>query len=93
MRVGLRPREPAILELGFHLRPEHRGQGLAHEAAVATIAYAFARADVAALFAGHHPDNAASQRLLARLGFRFRGEVFFPPTGLMHRGYLLERPR
>jgi len=89
---GLTPKDPAagVLELGFHLRPEHQGRGLATEAARAAIAHAFGPVAAAALFAGHHPENAASARLLAKLGFRFTHRERYPRTGLLHPSYRLE---
>ena len=91
--AGLRPyrAEQQIYELGFHLRPEHWGYGLAEEAARAVIAYAFQTLIASALFAGHHPQNAASRRILAKLGFRHTHDELYPPTGLHHQSYLLER--
>ncbi|HLW43519.1 MAG TPA: GNAT family N-acetyltransferase [Candidatus Acidoferrales bacterium] len=89
--AGLRPYklEERIHELGFHLRPEFWGQGLAEEAARVVIAYAFATLHAKALFAGHHPDNTASRHLLEKLGFRFVGTQLYPATGLQHPSYLL----
>lgn len=91
---GLRPYrvEEGVYELGFHLRPEHWGQGYASEAARAAIGYAFDSLGARALFAGHHPRNTASSRLLAKLGFRYTHDEFYPPTGLEHPSYLLESP-
>jgi len=42
-----------------------------------------------ALFAGHHPANAASRRVLAKLGFQFTREELYPATGLRHPSYWL----
>jgi [ribosomal protein S5]-alanine N-acetyltransferase len=88
---GLRPYKPAdrIFELGFHLLPSHWGKGLAVQAGRAVIKYAFTELGATALFAGHHPSNAASQRVLEKLGFHFTHEELYPPTGLMHPSYLL----
>lgn len=90
---GLRPYKPEaqILELGFHLLPAYWGKGLAVEAGRAVIDFAFDVRHATALFAGHHPANAASRRVLEKLGFRFTHEEFYPPTGLMHPSYLLSR--
>lgn len=92
--AGLRPYrlEEQIYELGFHLRRAFWGRALAEEAARAVITFAFETLGAQALFAGHHPANAASQRLLAKLGFRFTHEELYPPTGLKHPSYLLARP-
>ena len=91
---GMRPDSPVpdTPAFGYHLLPEFWGQGLAYEAARAAVDYAFAHLGVRQLFAGHHPQNAGSQRVLAKLGFPFWQEILYPPTGLMHRGYLLCRP-
>jgi RimJ/RimL family protein N-acetyltransferase len=91
--AGLRLYRPdeRIYELGFHLRPEYWGRGLAEEAGSAAAAFAFGTLGAKALFAGHHPANAASRRVLAKLGFRFTHEEFYPPTGMMHPSYLLQR--
>ncbi len=90
---GLRPRpSPAgILELGFLLRPEYWGQGLATEAAQAAAAHAFDVLGAAALFAGHHPANTGSRHVLLKLGFRQTHVEPYPPTGLEHPSYLLSK--
>jgi RimJ/RimL family protein N-acetyltransferase len=56
-------------EVGFLLHPDHWGKGLAHEAMTAVIAHLFATHPLPALTAEVDPRNAASRRLLARLGF------------------------
>jgi ribosomal-protein-alanine N-acetyltransferase len=81
-----------IYELGYHLRREYWGQGLAEEAGRAIVAYSFEGLAVKGLFAGHHPENAASRRVLEKLGFTFTHEEFYPPTGNKHPSYLLMRP-
>jgi RimJ/RimL family protein N-acetyltransferase len=95
---GLRPSERAqpanverLPELGFHLLPGFWGQGLATEAARATIALAFETLGATALFAGHHPQNEGSRRVLDKLGFRKTGTALYPPTGVEHFSYRLER--
>lgn len=81
--------ENRISELGFHLVPEAWGKGLAAEAARAVISYAKAQTDLKALFAGHHPENHASKKLLQKLGFEFQRKEYYEPTGLEHPSYLL----
>jgi RimJ/RimL family protein N-acetyltransferase len=92
--AGLRPYDlvNGIYEFGVHLRPEHWGQGLASEAARAVVDHAFARLHADSLFAGHHPDNRDSQKLLTQLGFKYQRHVFYAPTGLEHPSYLM-RPQ
>jgi RimJ/RimL family protein N-acetyltransferase len=92
---GLRPYRPEekVFEVGFHLRPECWGKGLAAEAANGIIKFAFEELDAHALFAGHHPANVGSKRVLEKLGFRFSHSEFYPPTGLQHPSYILDRPK
>ena len=89
--AGLRPYriEDHILELGFHLRPEYWGHGLAEEAGRLAIEYGFENLGASALFAGHHPANLASRQVLSKLGFRYTHDEIYPPTGELHPSYLL----
>ncbi|MEM9072003.1 MAG: GNAT family N-acetyltransferase [Myxococcota bacterium] len=89
---GLRPWNDTTQELGFHLRPEHWGRGYAREAARRVIRHAFEDRNAARLFAGHHPENQGSQRLLEQLGFRFWKTFFYAPTQREHPSYLLRAP-
>lgn len=88
---GLRPWKPGVPELGFHLRPEFWGRGLAFEAASAVIQLGFTRFGATAIFAGHHPENLASRKLLLKLGFEFAGEEVYPASGMLEPTYLLSR--
>lgn len=60
----------ALPSIGYILHPESWGQGLAAEALGAAIAHVFRTRDVDRLVADVDPRNAASLRLLAKLGFR-----------------------
>jgi RimJ/RimL family protein N-acetyltransferase len=75
-------------ELGFHLVRRCWGKGFAAEAALGVLDYASRRLRLPKVYAGHHPDNRASQRILQKLGFRFLENVFYEPTGLMHPAYV-----
>lgn len=88
---GLRPYrvEAQVFELGFHLCARWWGQGFAQEAAQAVIGFAFRVRGVAGLFAGHHPDNVGSRRLLGELGFRYTHDELYAPTGRYHPSYEL----
>lgn len=57
-------------EVGYILHPDHWGQGVATEALSAVIGHVFATRDAGAITADVDPRNAASLRLLAKLGFR-----------------------
>jgi RimJ/RimL family protein N-acetyltransferase len=61
------------LEIGWRLHPHHWGRGFATEAAARMIDFAWANFPVASLLAVRHPDNTASERVMARLGMRMRG--------------------
>ncbi|MFZ1141914.1 MAG: GNAT family N-acetyltransferase [Candidatus Sulfotelmatobacter sp.] len=91
--AGLRPyrTKERLYELGIHLRRAYWGLGLAMEAARLVIDYGFGTLGAAALFAGHHPNNEASRRLLLKLGFVRTHEERYAPTGLLHPSYLLCR--
>ena len=90
---GLKPRPtPGELELGYYLKPAFWGTGLAVEAARSVVAYAFEVLGTRALFALHHPENLGSGRVLEKVGFAYSHHELYPPTGLMHRGYMLRNP-
>lgn len=87
---GLRPfksEQQHSYEIGFHLRRIYWGQGYAFEAATGVIQYAFAELNADKLYAGHHPQNIGSRKLLSRLGFQYIGDNFYEPTGLYHPSY------
>lgn len=65
-------------DIGFAVLPEHEGQGLAFEAATATLTFARDTFDVRRVLAIATPDNLRSHRLLARLGFESEGQVTLP---------------
>lgn len=90
--AGLRPKAEGLLECGYYFKPAFWGLGLASEAGQAIIDYAFNTLDVETLFAGHHPANAASRRVLEKLGFKLAGEEFYEPSGVIEPTYLLRRP-
>jgi [ribosomal protein S5]-alanine N-acetyltransferase len=86
---GLKPFEENRLEIGFHLLPAFWGSGCAEEAARAVIDFAFGELHAVALFAGHHPENDRSRRLLTKLGFTCIGTHYFARTALDHPWYTL----
>ena len=61
------------LEIGWRLHPDFWQQGLAGEAAARMAAFAFEDLATTELLAVRDPDNAASARVMDRLGMRFRG--------------------
>jgi RimJ/RimL family protein N-acetyltransferase len=93
---GLRPwvytPGEANFEVGFHLVKRCWGKGFATEAALGALEYAWEKMRVSKVYAGHHPDNRASKKILKKLGFAFIGNVFYEPTGLMHPSYVCKAP-
>lgn len=62
-------------ELGYILRRDHWGRGLAKEALTAVIDRAFGTLALHRLEADTDPRNTASRRLLERLGFTLEGRL------------------
>lgn len=69
--LGRDPSNPH--EIGWRLVPRCWGQGLALEAAQAMAGWAFDTLDAPELYAVRDPENAASAKLMERLGMRYRG--------------------
>ena len=93
--AGLQPygRQAGVYELGYHLRSDFWGQGLAKEAAQAVIDFGFGALGAEWLFAGHHPLNRASRKVLLSLGFCYSGEALYPPSGTIEPTYRLMKPQ
>lgn len=89
---GIRPFGDEIVsyEIGVHLRKKYWGLGYAHEAVKAVVDYGFTALKADKLYAGHHPLNKASEKLLTKMGFHYIGNFFYEPTGLYHPSYELE---
>jgi RimJ/RimL family protein N-acetyltransferase len=62
------------VEVGWVVAASQRGQGLATEAAAAAIAYAFDTLGVDEVVAYTSPGNAASLRVMEKVGMTVRGE-------------------
>lgn len=60
---------------GYELAPEATGMGLMREALAAVFAWGFQTLGLNRIEAQVHEDNAASRRLLARLGFAEEGRL------------------
>jgi len=63
------------VDIGFAFLPAHRAQGYAFEAASATLSYARDTLHLPRIVAIVSPENAASIRLLLKLGMRQEGMV------------------
>ncbi len=69
-----------VPDVGFAFLPAHEGQGFATEAAAATLAHARTALGFSRLGAIALPTNAASLRVLGKLGFMDAGRITPPGT-------------
>ena len=72
-----------IMELGYWLSESFWGRGLAAEACRAVVAHAFAACDAERVQARVIAGNAASCRVLEKIGFRYEGTL---RSSLLRRG-------
>ena len=70
LTLSLGPAEHKQAELGFMFHPDHQGNGYATEAARAVVKLAFETYDLHRLEGRLEPRNAASARVLEKLGMR-----------------------
>jgi RimJ/RimL family protein N-acetyltransferase len=84
--------QPAV-EIGWRLRRESQGQGLATEGARALIEHAFNKLHLPELAAITATGNAASRRVMEKLGMTHRPDLDFDhpgiPTGHPHQRHVL----
>ncbi len=78
-----------LYEIGYHLRRDFWGQGLATEAAIACRDWAFARLKADRLISLIRPENLPSRRVAERNGMTVWKEVNW--RGLPHYVYSIER--
>jgi [ribosomal protein S5]-alanine N-acetyltransferase len=80
------------VELGYRFLPDFWGMGLATESARAAIAYSRNVLHLKRLIALIHPENTASTRVVAKLGFTVEGRIavsWFPGVELdLHARHL-----
>lgn len=72
-RGGSEPDPDCPLEIGWRVRRDKWGQGIATEAARAMAAFAFTQLGAAVLYAVCQPENGASIAVMLKLGMRSRG--------------------
>ena len=83
---------PDEVEIGWMLTPSAWGQGYATEAGRAVRDEAFERLKLESIVAVHHPENAASGRVMEKLGMAFERDVV-ARDGWPYRLYRLTRPQ
>ncbi|WP_411359365.1 GNAT family N-acetyltransferase [Pseudidiomarina salilacus] len=71
----------ACPDIGFALLPRFYGQGIARQAALATLDYAVEHLQLQQVLAITSQANSASQRLLSSIGFQPTAAVTEPTTG------------
>jgi RimJ/RimL family protein N-acetyltransferase len=79
------------VEIGYHVRRDLWGQGLATEAARACRDYGFARLQVDRLISLIRPENLLSRRVAEKNGMKIVKEVLW--RGLIHCVYAIERQK
>ena len=77
------------IEIGYHLRRDLWGQGLAPEAAGACLDYGFERLGAERLIALIRPANLPSRRVAEKVGLSFWKEVMW--RDLLHCVYVIHR--
>jgi RimJ/RimL family protein N-acetyltransferase len=84
--------QPAV-EIGWRLRRDYHGQGLATEGARAVINFAFSQLHLAEVVAITAEGNAASRHVMQKLGMTHRPELTFDhprvPSGHPHQRHAL----
>jgi RimJ/RimL family protein N-acetyltransferase len=81
---------PDEVEIGWMLTPAAWGQGYATEAGSAVRDEAFDRLELETIVAVHHPANAASGRVIEKLGMAFERDIL-AGSGWLLRLYRLTR--
>jgi len=69
--------EAGEVEVLYALRQDRWGQGLATEAARASVRFGFEQADLACLIALAVPENIASRRVMEHLGFQYEKDAHY----------------
>lgn len=72
------------VEVGYRLAKAFWGMGLATEAARASLEYGFGEMCLDRIVAVTHPDNLASQRVLAKIGLRYEKDARYYNTDVKY---------
>jgi len=81
---------PAV-EVGWRLHPDCWGRGLATEAGGASLEHGFATFGLEEIVSIYQPDNAASGRVMEKLGMHFERATVHPRSGLALSVYRITR--
>jgi RimJ/RimL family protein N-acetyltransferase len=75
VRLGITSAEHREGDLGYGLRLDRAGQGITTEAAGLLLRFGFETLRLHRVFAYHHPDNRASERVMEKLGMQREGTL------------------
>lgn len=81
--------ESSDVEILYSVAPERWGEGIALEAARAVLRYGFEESDLPNIYAGADPPNAASFRVIEKLGMKFARKTLV--NGLEAIYYVMSR--
>lgn len=79
-----RLKETGEIEVGYAISKNFQGKSYATESAEACLAYGFEQLDLPKIVAVTHPENAASRRVMEKLGMRYDGLGKFYGAKLAH---------
>jgi len=79
------------VEVGWRLRRDVWGRGLATEGGRASLAYAFDELGLTRVISIHQPSNIASRRVMEKLGLRHESDVLHPVHGYRLSIFALDR--
>ncbi|MCH2192700.1 GNAT family N-acetyltransferase [Kordia sp.] len=74
-------------DIGYRLRREFWGNGYATEASVACLRYAFQNLKLDAVYGITEMGNAASHRILLKIGLNYIEDFYYEPEDMMLRWY------
>ncbi len=86
--VRLKTPDGSVVNLGYFLKPEHWGRGIATEAARAVLRYAFEEGGAVKVETGCIRDNIASQAVMIKLGMMKEADL---RLHVWHDGELKDR--
>ena len=75
VRLGITSAPHREGDLGYGLRLDRAGQGITTEAARLLLHFGFESLRLHRIFAYHHPDNRASERVMQKLGMQREGRL------------------
>ena len=73
--AGLKRLEEGEVDLGYRLRREYWGQGIATEASRMSLEYGFGTLELLRIIAMAYAENAASINVMKKLGFHFEKQI------------------